>query len=57
MSSQNKLYLLNFDGSIYPGFPLDGNSNFKVEFGDGLNGSFNLITGTPDGYLNKYIIK
>jgi hypothetical protein len=57
MSSQNKLYLLNFDGSIYPGFPLDGNSNFKVEFGDGLNGFFNLITGTPDGYLNKHIIK
>ena len=57
ISSKNKLYLFNADGSLYTGFPLDGNSLFKINFPENSNGSFNLITGTPDGYLNNYRIK
>jgi hypothetical protein len=29
---------------------------FKINFPKNGNGSFNLITGTPDGYLNNYRI-
>ncbi len=57
VSSENKLYLFNSDGSLYPGFPLNGNSTFKINFQENPGGSFNLITGTQDGYLNNYQIK
>lgn len=55
--SENKLFLFNSDGSLYPGFPLIGNSTFKINFLENPGGSFNLITGTPDGYLNNYQMK
>ena len=57
VSSENKLFLFNSDGSLYPGFPLGGNSIFKINFQLNPEGSFNLITGTTDGYLNNYQIR
>ena len=57
VGSENKLFLFNSDGSLHPGFPLSGNSMFRINFPENYKGSFDLITGTPDGYLNNYQIK
>ncbi len=54
-STENLIYLINGDGSIYKGFPLEGNSGFTFGFSD--NGVFSLIAGTSDGYVNNYQIK
>ena len=56
-SSENRIYLFNADGTLYKGFPIDGNSLFSIGFTGFQSGQFNLITGTPDGYLNNYLIK
>ncbi len=54
---ENKIYLLNSDGTVCEGFPLEGSTPFALSFPSGQNGPFNLFTGTADGYLNKYGVK
>ena len=56
-STENKIYLFNSNGSIFRGFPLDGNSPFALGFFSSENGQFNLVTGSSDGYLNNYQLK
>jgi hypothetical protein len=56
-SSENRIYLFNADGTLFRGFPLDGNSRFAVGLSGSQNDQFNLITGTSDGYINNYLIK
>jgi len=56
-SAENKIYLFNSDGSIYRGFPLEGNSGFAHDAFGRESGQFNLVTGTSDGYLNNYLLK
>ena len=56
-TTENRIYLFNSDGSLYKGFPIEGNSKFVLGFSGFDNGQFNLITGTADGYLNNYLIK
>ena len=56
-SSENRIYLFNSDGTLYKGFPLDGNSRFALGLSGTQNGQFNLVTGTSDGYLNNYLIQ
>lgn len=53
--AENKIYLLNPDGTICKGFPLEGNSPFVLGFS--ATDQFSLITGTSDGYLFNYAIK
>jgi hypothetical protein len=50
-SVENKIYLLNSDGSDCSGFPLEGNSPFALHFNGNQSGTFNVITGTADGYV------
>lgn len=57
VSPENKVYLYNSDGSLYEGFPLDGNSPFEIGFSGPGQQTVNLVTGTSDGYLNNYQIK
>ena len=54
---ENKIYLLNSDGSNYAGFPIEGNSSFALGFSGNDNRPFNLVTGTSDGFLTNYQIK
>ena len=49
---ENKIYLLNSDGTVCNGFPIEGNSPFSLHFPSNENVPFNVITGTADGYLN-----
>ena len=56
-SSENKIYLLNNDGSDYKGFPIEGNSPFTLGFSGSENCRFNLITGTAERFLSIYQIR
>ena len=53
----HKIYLFNSDGSGCEGFPINGNTPFDTAFSRDGSGSFNLIAGTPENYLNNYTIK
>lgn len=56
-STENRIYIINLDGSICKGFPLEGNSHFALGYSGSENGQINLISGTSDGYLNNYQVK
>lgn len=56
-TGDNQVYLLNSDGSIYGGFPLEGHSGFNIGFLNHDSRHFNLIVGSPDGFLNNYFVK
>ncbi len=51
--ASNELYLINADGSLYKGFPLQGKTLFTI--GDMNNeGRYNLITGSSDNSIYNY---
>ncbi len=54
---ENKIYLLNSDGAVSEGFPLDGSTPFDITYPDTTSGSFGVVTATPDGELINYEIK
>lgn len=54
VADNGKLYLLNVNGTLHDGFPLDGTTPFSIyETG----GSYNLLTGLSRGRLCNYKIK
>lgn len=55
-SENKKLYLLNMNGTLYEGFPLDGETPFSIFETDG-GASYSLITGTKGRLLNYKITK
>ena len=56
-TSENKIYLLNDDGTVADGFPLEGSTPFAITFKGGESSkSFNVITGMPEGEIINYII-
>jgi hypothetical protein len=55
--NENRIYLFNKDGSLYQGFPLQGNTPFSIgNFGDSLS-RFNLVVGSRDNFLYNYRVK
>ena len=57
-SAGSKIYLLNSDGSVYTGFPIDGATPFAISFHAKESSTpFNLLTAMPDGELINYSIK
>jgi Protein of unknown function (DUF3352) len=51
---ENLIYLINSNGELYQGFPLQGNTPFSIgNFGDSLS-RFNLIVGSRDNFLYNY---
>ncbi len=50
------IYLVNSDGSIYSGFPVNGTTQFSIS---SLNkdGRFNLLVGNLQGFLLQYDVK
>ena len=57
IGGENKVYLLNKDGSIMQGFPLDGNSSFILGKFNDTNGWYNLIIGGENNTLVNYRIE
>jgi hypothetical protein len=52
--NENLIYLINNNGELYEGFPLQGNTPFSIgDFGDSLS-RFNLIVGSGDNFLYNY---
>lgn len=56
-AASNKIFLLNSNGTLYSGFPLDGCSEFNIGFIGNDASNFNLLVGSPDGYLYNYMVK
>jgi hypothetical protein len=56
-SDNNKLYLINSDGSLYKGFPLPGSTPFSVGVIDRSTSKFNLIVGSGDNFLYNYSVQ
>jgi hypothetical protein len=54
---ENLIYLLNKDGSLYKGFPLEGTSLFSIGNLDNTNGSFNLLVGGRNNFLYNYSVQ
>jgi len=56
-SAINKIYLFNTNGTINTGFPLDGSSEFTIGTISDDQSKFNLLVGSPDGYLYNYFVE
>lgn len=54
---KNQIYLLNSDGTLYEGFPLEGNTRFSIGYFAGSDSRFNLIVGSQNGFLYNYSIE
>ncbi|MFW5877946.1 MAG: WD40 repeat domain-containing protein, partial [bacterium] len=52
-----RIYLVNNDGSLYKGFPLQGASLFSISSFPGLRDRFNLLVGNNDNFLYNYSVK
>lgn len=57
VKAENKIYVLNKNGSVVNGFPLDGNTRFTVRKFNDANSWFNLITGSEGNNLVNYRIE
>jgi hypothetical protein len=55
--SRNRIYLLNADGSVYEGFPLEGSTRFSIGYFSGSDSRFNLIVGSENNFLYNYSIE
>jgi hypothetical protein len=56
-SASNKIFLFDNNGTIHSGFPLDGSTEFNIGFISDDRSNFNLLVGSPDGYLYNYLVK
>jgi len=54
---KNQIYLINSDGSLYEGFPLEGDTRFSIGYFAGSDSRFNLIVGSQNGFLYNYSIE
>ncbi|MCW3806431.1 DUF3352 domain-containing protein [Plebeiibacterium marinum] len=52
-----KIYLINGNGSLYKNFPLKGRSRFSIGFLSSESTQFNLIVGGDNNYLYNYRIE
>ena len=56
-AENNKIYLVNNNGSIYKNFPLRGKSRFSIGFMNTNSAKFNLIVGGENNYLYNYKVE
>jgi len=57
IKGENKVYLLDKNGSVMHGFPLEGDTNFILGKFNDSNNWFNLIIGEQDNTLINYRIE
>jgi hypothetical protein len=55
--SRSRIYLINSDGSLYEGFPLEGSTRFSIGYFKGSDSRFNLIVGSANNFLYNYSIE
>ncbi|MBN1132529.1 MAG: hypothetical protein JXR52_06990 [Bacteroidales bacterium] len=56
-NENDRIYLINSDGSLHEGFPLDGSTRFSIGYFAGSDSRFNLIVGSSNGFLYNYSIE
>ncbi len=54
---ENRVYLVNSDGSLYDGFPLHGNTDFTIGYFNRSNPYFNLVVGNEDNSFYNYQVE
>jgi hypothetical protein len=54
---RNRIYLINSDGTLYKGFPLEGSTRFSIGYFKGSESRFNLIVGSENSFLYNYSIE
>ncbi|MFP4605302.1 MAG: DUF3352 domain-containing protein [Bacteroidales bacterium] len=52
----NEIYLINQDGKLYEGFPLQGNTPFSIGFLEQPKRNFNLIVGNKYSFMYNYSV-
>ncbi len=57
IGGENKIYLLETNGSITWGFPLAGNTSFVLGKFNDANSYFNLLVGSEDGSVVNYKVE
>ncbi len=55
-AATNRIYLLNPDGELHEGFPLQGNSEFSIGKLSGDSEGLNLVVGSEGGLLYNYTL-
>ncbi len=55
--TEHKIYLLNQDGSLFKGFPLEGSTLFSIGYLENQNGVFDLIVGGRNNFLYNYSVQ
>lgn len=55
--AENRVYLINSDGSLYEGFPLHGNTDFTIGYFNRSNPYFNLVVGNEDNSFYNYQVE
>jgi hypothetical protein len=53
----DQIYLFNPNGTVYKGFPLEGNTLFTIGFLNRPYSKFNLIVGSKDNFLYNYSVQ
>lgn len=54
---EGKIYLINQDGSLYKGFPLQGSTLFSIGYLENQGGVFDLIVGGRNNFLYNYTVQ
>ncbi len=54
---ENQIYLFDTKGQMHQGFPLAGSTEFSIGFISAEMSNFNLLVGSPDGYLYNYYVE
>ncbi|TFG90933.1 MAG: hypothetical protein E4H16_00810 [Candidatus Atribacteria bacterium] len=54
---RGRIYLINSDGSLYEGFPLEGYTRFSIGYFSGSDSRFNLIVGSGNNFLYNYSVE
>ncbi len=55
--SSNEIYLVNSNGTLYNGFPLEGHTLFSIGYFDLTSSRFNLIVGGRNNFLYNYAVE
>jgi len=54
---ENRVYLVNMDGTLHDGFPLQGNTDFSIGYLTVGNTYFNLLVGNEDNSFFNYKVE
>ena len=57
MPGENRIFLINNNGKLYSGFPLQGRTRFSIGKLKRTGNTFNLIVGNHDNFLLNYTVE